>query len=92
MSEKSLDFRKETQGEINCILLSKMNALKGIFCEKSCRSSFYLALVVYKLEFDAKSRGRSVHIYNVFRGGILRWWTSGIAGGLGRQGIGFSPR
>ena len=42
MSEKFLDFSKEKQAEIICILLSKMNPLKAIFSEKSSRSSFCL--------------------------------------------------
>ena len=41
MSEKFLDFSKETQAKIICILLSKMNPLKANFSEKSSRSSFY---------------------------------------------------
>ena len=42
MSEKVLDFKKETQSEINCILPSKMSLLNGIFLAKVFSASFYL--------------------------------------------------
>ena len=54
MSEKVSDFKKETQSEINCILPSKMNLLKGIFFEKSSRSSFYLDFEENVWEFVIK--------------------------------------
>ena len=60
MSEKGLDIRKETQGEINCILLSKMNPLKATFFEKSSRSSFYLAFDEKIWDFAHQSVAKDV--------------------------------
>ena len=60
MSEKFLDFSKEKQAEIICILLSKMNPLKAIFSEKSSRSSFYLDFEEMVWEFGHPSVGNDV--------------------------------
>ena len=60
MSEKVLDFRKEKQAESICILLSKMNLLKGIFFEKSSRSSLYLDFEEKVWEYGHQSVGNDV--------------------------------
>ena len=60
MSEKVVDLKKETQSEIKCFLLSKMNFLKGVFFEKSSRSSFYLDFEEKVWESGHQSVGNDV--------------------------------
>ena len=74
MSEKVVDLKKETQSEIKCFLLSKMNFLKGVFFEKSSRSSFYLDFEEKVWESGHQSVGNDVETaISVSTGSFWGW-------------------
>ena len=52
---------KESFGNTEVKMMRKESEAKNL------RKKMRKRIVVYKLEFDAKSRGRNVHIYNIFR-------------------------